>query len=312
MSKVEISMANCAASALLAAIEIYNKPRVEFREQSLALLLTNAWEILLKARVVQQSGGKIEAIYERDSQTGQYRKDQASDEPFTIGVRQALALVSVPNEVRENIKGIIQIRNRSAHLGVLSTEAQARIHSFGTACVHNFVKLSAKWFGIVLELPYLLPVGFMGNATVAKETFPQRQSDLIRMLDKLALSSGANSSEFNIAIQVEVNLNRKLTGGANIGMTNDPSAPQVRVKDDELFEYYSASYNDLTTACGKRYWNFIQNKQFNALMRKVKADPSCAYERKLNPYNKGSSTTFIYNLDATFAKLDSSYIKRKP
>ena len=310
-SKVEDSMANCAASALLAAIEIYNKPRVEFREQTLALLLTNAWEILLKARLVQQSGGELESIYVLDTNSGKYKKDKVSGEPLSIGVRRALAVVSVPNEVRANISGIIEIRNRSAHLGVLSAEAQARIHSFGTACVHNFVKLSGKWFGVKLDLPYLLPVGFMGQATVAKETFPKRQSDLLKTLDKLAFSSATSSSEFNIAIQVEVNLNRKLTGGANIGMTNDPSAPLVRLKDDELFEKYPASYNDLTTECGKRYLNFIQNKTFHALLKQIKADPNCAFERKLNPFNEGSTSTYIYNLDAAFAKLDSSYIRRK-
>ena len=305
-------MANCAASALLAAIEIYNKPRVEFREQTLALLLTNAWEILLKARLVEQSGGKLETIYVLDPHTGKYKKGKVSGEPFSIGVRRALSLVSLPNEVRANINGIIQIRNRSAHLGVLSAKAQALIHSFGTASVHNFVKLSTKWFGVAPELPFLLPVGFMGDATVVKETFPHRQSALIKMLSKLVYTSAPSSSEFNIVIQVEVNLNRKLTGGGNIGMTNDPSAPEVRVKDNELFEYYSASYNDLVTACGKRYLNFIKNNKFNALMKNVKVDLNCAYERKLNPYNERSLGTFIYNLDTTFAKLDGSYIRRKP
>ena len=66
--KREIIMARCAASALLAAIEIYNKPTVEYREQTLALLVTNAWEVLLKARIVQQSGGKLETLYRAGTQ----------------------------------------------------------------------------------------------------------------------------------------------------------------------------------------------------------------------------------------------------
>ena len=60
--KRELSMARCAASAVLAAIEIYNKPTVEYREQTFALLMVNAWEILLKARLLQQAGGKVTAI----------------------------------------------------------------------------------------------------------------------------------------------------------------------------------------------------------------------------------------------------------
>ena len=37
-------MAKCAESALLAAFEVYNKPLIENREQTLALLLVNAWD----------------------------------------------------------------------------------------------------------------------------------------------------------------------------------------------------------------------------------------------------------------------------
>lgn len=51
-------MAKCAESALLAAIEIYNKPLIEYREQTLALLLVSAWEVLLKARVLQLNNNK--------------------------------------------------------------------------------------------------------------------------------------------------------------------------------------------------------------------------------------------------------------
>ena len=58
-------MARCAGAAMLGAIEIYNKPTVEYREQTFAMLITNAWEILLKARIVQLRGGRLQAIYRR-------------------------------------------------------------------------------------------------------------------------------------------------------------------------------------------------------------------------------------------------------
>ena len=36
--------------AAVAAIEIYNKPNFSYREEAFALLMTNAWELLLKAK----------------------------------------------------------------------------------------------------------------------------------------------------------------------------------------------------------------------------------------------------------------------
>ena len=140
--KREIIMARCAASALLAAIEIYNKPTVEYREQTLALLVTNAWEVLLKARIVQQSGGKLETLYRREPKSERYVRDKETQEPRTIGLRRILSQFPLPDEVKANIKGLMEVRNRAAHMGVLSAEVRERILGFGTASVHNFVKLS--------------------------------------------------------------------------------------------------------------------------------------------------------------------------
>ena len=38
-----------AQAAMLAAIEIYNKPRFQYRDECFSILLINAWELILKA-----------------------------------------------------------------------------------------------------------------------------------------------------------------------------------------------------------------------------------------------------------------------
>jgi len=40
--------------AMIAAIEVYNKPSFAYREESFSLLATNAWELLLKVRILVQ------------------------------------------------------------------------------------------------------------------------------------------------------------------------------------------------------------------------------------------------------------------
>ena len=307
--KREITMARCAGSALLAAIEIYNKPTVEYREQTLAFLVTNAWEVLLKARLIQQAGGRIETLYRRDSRSQRYMRDDETHEPLTIGLRQVLSLVLLPNEVRANIKGLIEVRNRAVHLGILSAEARERILGFGTASVHNFVKLSNQWFGPIIKAPYLLPVAFAGHAVLIKETYPGRQRDLIKALDNLANSSGSADSEFSVVMHVDINVNRGLSGGGNIGMTTDPDAPSFFVSDEELLEYYSLTYNDVVAKCKERYSDFIRNPRFYELMRSVKADPNCVHKRRLDPNNQKSPFKMFYNPDATFATLDGKYTK---
>jgi len=45
-------------SAMVGAIEIYNKPRFDYRDEVFVILLMNAWELLLKA-IVSKSGARI-------------------------------------------------------------------------------------------------------------------------------------------------------------------------------------------------------------------------------------------------------------
>jgi hypothetical protein len=47
-----------STSAAVGAIEIYNKPRFEYRDQVFVELLMNGWELFLKA-VISKAGGSI-------------------------------------------------------------------------------------------------------------------------------------------------------------------------------------------------------------------------------------------------------------
>lgn len=49
---------------MLAAIEIYNKPNIEYREDTFAILAVNAWELLLKAVKFKYKGYRLHPIYE--------------------------------------------------------------------------------------------------------------------------------------------------------------------------------------------------------------------------------------------------------
>ncbi len=59
--------------ATISAIEIYNKPDFKYREESFCILIVNAWEILLKAKIVADNNGKLKSIFVIDKQAK--RKD---------------------------------------------------------------------------------------------------------------------------------------------------------------------------------------------------------------------------------------------
>ena len=299
-------MARCAREAMLAAVEIYNKPQVKYREQTVAFLLVNAWEVLIKARIVQQSGDKLQSIYrrKRNSRRFEYGPDK---ELLTIEIRGALSRCDLPEEAKTNIKGLMKIRNQATHLGVLVPGLKQTILEFSTASVQNFIKTYANWFKDSIEPPYLLPLGFVGSAQTTVASYPMRQKQLLKELVDLAYSQDPDDSGYEVVMQVRVELNRGLSGGGSIGLTTDPSAPKVSITDDEALKTFSTPYTQLVEKCRDHYPDFKQNQQFHAAMKNINTDPSCTYERRLDPTADNSSKKRFYNLERTLAKLDDAY-----
>ena len=57
-------LAEKSLQAAVAAIEIYNKPNFSYREEAFALLMSNAWELLLKAKWLIDHAEHSDAIFE--------------------------------------------------------------------------------------------------------------------------------------------------------------------------------------------------------------------------------------------------------
>lgn len=91
--------------AALLGIELYNKPNVEYREESFAILIINAYELLFKAKVVEDTE-KINLIYEYEKKklvdnTSSKRdciKKNRNGEPMTKGITSLMNLLKKSEE----------------------------------------------------------------------------------------------------------------------------------------------------------------------------------------------------------------------
>ena len=50
-------------AAMVASIEVYNKPDFEYREETFAILAVNGWELLLKAKWLKDNNNKVRCLY---------------------------------------------------------------------------------------------------------------------------------------------------------------------------------------------------------------------------------------------------------
>lgn len=124
--------------SFLLSLEIYNKPTIGFRPETFSMLFTTAWELLIKAYIFEQSGGKKLSIYKAKKRNEIIRKsidlDTCLDLVFTDG----------NHPVKRNIEFISEIRNEACHLYV--SELSGIFSRAFQSGVVNYCKYCNEWF----------------------------------------------------------------------------------------------------------------------------------------------------------------------
>jgi hypothetical protein len=140
---------------MLAAVEIYNKPRIEYREESSVILLLNAWELILKA-LLSKNGMSIF-----------YKKKRK--EPYkTLSWKDALTKAEKffpkgiePLPIRRNLDLMATYRDNAVHF-YNQRGFGTIIYTLAQTSIVNFKDLLLQAFNIDLgdEISWsLLPLG---------------------------------------------------------------------------------------------------------------------------------------------------------
>lgn len=97
--------------------------------------------------------------------------------------------------------------------------------------------------------------------------------------------------------------------GAGLRITDDLSAPVVRVKEEDFLKEYPLGYYELTQEMVSRYVDFKTNQSYHDLRKKFKKDPGLCRTRYLDPDNPKSSKKDFYS-HRILNKFDRHYKKR--
>ena len=126
-------------SAMLAAIEIYNKPQFEYRDEILAQLLINSWELLLKGMVSKSH----HSIYYRKVRGQPYRTLSWSD-AFNRA-RSSWPSSVPPDAACQNLELLGTYRDNAVHFyneigfGVI-------VYSLAQTSISNYQRVLAQVF----------------------------------------------------------------------------------------------------------------------------------------------------------------------
>ena len=268
--------------------------------------MLNAWELLLKARVLQYNGGKFRAIevwepkLNKDGSKSKRMKKKLnqSGNPMTIGLDRAAELVrnygvnGIDQRGVENLTLLREIRDNSVHLYNVPAGLGKRIQEVGSAALKNFVAAAESWFGVDLGRYnfYLMPLAFHSPSEVVESLRNDKQPEAVRrLLNRIAEAERDNPSDdnatFNVTMQVQLKFVR--TSGDDalpVRVTrNDPDAVTVVLTEDDIRKSFPWDYATLNQNLKSRYTDFVQNKDYHAVRKPLEDDEKCCRVRYLDP-----------------------------
>lgn len=300
-----------ADAAITAAVEVYNKPGFSYREETFAILALNAWELLLKGKVLKDAGNDVRAlrVYEPrvlkggGKSTKLYAKRNRTDNFHSISffecVRRLSGSGTLPAEVFANLDALVAIRDNSVHYVTPSGRLARQAQELAAASIKNFVLLDRHWFGRDLSsaLNLILPLSFVSGAgQVESVVTTADESRLIRFLEKIAHEVGTPESEFAVAVRFEVKVEKSsLTTASKVVWSKDPDAVKLALTETDIRTKYPWDYGELVKRLTKRYTDFKSNKKFHDIRMPLLPDEKFAKARYLDPGNPKSPKKDFYN-----------------
>lgn len=300
--------------AMLAAIEIYNKPVFSYREESFAILTTNAWELLLKARLLQLASNKLSTLLVYEYRTKidgtasekLYRKKNRAGNFSTIGLFKAIDVLAnkygepLSPALKANIEAIVEIRDNAVHFVNKDFTFARSIHEIGTAAVKNYVLSVRQWFGVDISSQgmFLMPLAFLSNSKIADGVgVSQEERQLMTFLSEQKKAPGVSADRsFDVALTIEVSMKRtKTSEGAKFNMSADPDAIAMRVEEKDIRDTHPWSYDNLSKRLSLRYSNFKANAQYHQIRKSLESEPKFCRERLLDPGNPSGLKKKFYS-----------------
>ena len=312
-----------SVASILSAIEIYNKPDFQYREETFAILAVNAWELLFKAYILKKSNYNKRSIYElepaqlKNGQPSPTRKKIALNRcgnPKSISIFTAISILEgqkqIPKNLKENVDALIELRDNAIHF--YNTNSISRqIQELGFACIKNYLSIIKRW-DIPINVSkynfYLMPLAYVDEKKLIDSTLTDEQSKYISLLQH-KLKEQDNNDDFDIAISIKLDFQKGNSIEEAINIKYDPNGVPIALSEEDVKKRFPHTYAEIVKKCKERYSDFKFGKIFNERMKLLKQNDKLAYNRKLYPNNPKSQIATLYNA-GIIRELDKFYTRK--
>lgn len=313
---------------MTAAIEVYNKPKFEYREETFSILAVNAWELLLKAFILKSHSNKIseilqyECIKKKDGTKGKrlvIAKNTAGNSR-TISLGEAISRIRSINSnaldsvLLSNLDGLVALRDNAIHFFNDNVQLKIRVHELGAAGVKNFVTFLHEWFDVDLtNINFtLLPLAFVQPKHLDNALISTEEENVIKLLNFLEENLdpvGVKEYDYSLCFDI-VYKSKKKGVGIPVINSNLPNAIPVRFDDSELLKSFPWDYDELIVKLRNRYSNFKQNDAFYKIKNKIENDPKLCVTRFLDPIKRIGTKKKYYSQNV-INEFDNHYERKK-
>lgn len=168
MNNIVSQLLKKAQEAFILAIEVYNKPTIKYRVEGFAFFICNAWELMLKAHLINTQG-----------ETSIYYKDNP-DRTITLENCIKLVFTNDKDPLRMNLEKIIELRNTSTHF--VTEEYEMVYVPLFQSCIFNFNDKIMQFHNI--DVTELISLNFLN--LVVKEKALDENEIKAKYSDKIA------------------------------------------------------------------------------------------------------------------------------
>ena len=314
-----------AVLAMVAAIEIYNKPGIPYRNESFTILAVNAWELLLKAKWLQLHGNRKRSLYIYDYRTTpsgkrskrKYIKRTRSKAPFTheLGylARQLVTKRILHESACLNLEIMLEFRDCATHFYNETPAFYTRLFEIGAACVKNFVNAISEWFQRdIREFNlHLMPLTFTDLPSIVEVSLLNREeNNFLAFMGSIDEHDIEPDSQYSVRVNVELRFTRSKSRDAlPVQVTGEPQALPIKLTEENIRERYPWDYETLTDKCRQRYDDFKQNQRYHDIRKELEDDERFGRLRFLDPGNTKSTRKRFYNPNI-MTELDKHYNKK--
>ena len=223
MVDITAKLIDKSKEAFMMAIEVYNKPSIKYRVEGFSFFICNAWELMLKAHMINKFGN--ESIYYKDN----------PNRTITLENCIKKVLTNDKDPLRRKLEKIIELRNMSTHF--VTEEYEMVYIPLFQAAVFNFIEKMQSFHNV--DMTEIIPQNFLTltvsynslNTDEIRAKYPKEIAEkLIGANEELAPIIDENNNRFAIRVNHHYYITKKKEEAAAIvGIDSSESTENIKI-----------------------------------------------------------------------------------